>query len=267
MLPEAGKMNSAGRDASSFWLWLSVFGIFPGSAGFCQPPPASGAFELGPAIPAVVQLMAIGPGESGKNRECSATGFLINEEGYILTNAHVIEQAQHCLAATVRAKIVAKFATPQSEIATAVSCDIVGLDGLHDLAVMKTERALQTDLAGSRIALVALDSAEVAVGTPVFVTGHPAFAWHALTQSGKIICRRSLRLLENSAEPTEVIVLNIPLRVGNSGSPVYLEAGGGVIGVVERQDPGHPSYSVAVPIRYAIALLNRHGVRWHPSRR
>ena len=47
---------------------------------------------------AVVQLLAIGPGGQEQNRECSATGFLINEEGYILTNAHVVQDAHRCLA-------------------------------------------------------------------------------------------------------------------------------------------------------------------------
>jgi len=70
---------------------------------------------------AVVQLLAIGPGQGEKNRACSATGFFVNEEGYILTNAHVVEDARRCLAGSPEAKIVAKLATPDAHAATAVS--------------------------------------------------------------------------------------------------------------------------------------------------
>jgi S1-C subfamily serine protease len=212
-----------------------------------------------PTAAAVVQLLAVGPGERGMNRECAATGFLVSEEGYILTNAHVVEDARRCLAASLGTKIMAKLARAGARAATGVSCDVVGLDDLHDLAVLKTERPLSAE---ERPGFVRLDPAEVAEGTPVAVTGHPAFAWHPTTQRGRVIRRATLGLSEKSAEKSEIIVLDIPLQRGASGSPVYVESGG-VVGVVERQNPSRPSETVAVPIRYAVELLDRHAVRWH----
>lgn len=256
------------RRSLVFCLATLVFCLLP--FGFCFRPSASSQTPLdskndGGVVPAVVQLLAIGPGTGEKNRECSATGFLVNAEGYILTNAHVVEDAQRCVAKTPGAKILAKLAQPESRTATAVSCDVVGVDDLHDLAVMKTERPPPATTAGGPGAFALLDPREVAEGTAVVVTGHPAFTWKPVTQSGKVLRRGALRLSEESTETSDVLVLDIPLRRGNSGSPVYLDAGGGVVGIVERQDALRPSQTVAVPVRYAIELLNRHGVKWYPS--
>jgi serine protease Do len=217
-----------------------------------------------PVTAAVVQLLAVGPGAEDKNRECAATGFLVNEDGYLLTNAHVIADARRCLAASPGTKIMAKLARPGARAAPAVSCDVVGLDDLHDLALLKTERPLPE---GERPAYARLDPAEIAEGTPVAVTGHPAFVWHPTTQKGRVIRRAALRLSEKSKEKSDVIVLDIPLRPGASGSPVFLQAGGGVVGIIERQNPARPSETVAVPIRYAIELVNSHGVRWYSAPR
>jgi S1-C subfamily serine protease len=218
-----------------------------------------GTLDAGNPAGAVVQLLAIGPGAGDKNAACAATGFLVNEDGTILTNAHVVEDARRCLAGSSEAKIVAKLAGPDSRTAKAVSCDVVALDELHDLALLKTERPL-----GEGHVCVLLDAMPPAEGTAVAVTGHSAFAWQPTTQKGRVIRRASLTLFEKSAEKTDVIVLDIPLQRGASGSPVYLDSGV-VVGVVERQYPSRTSETVAVPIRYAIELLERLHVRWHES--
>lgn len=210
---------------------------------------------------AVVQLLAVGPGVGDKNRECSATGFLVNEAGYILTNAHVVEEARHCLAVSAEGKIVAKFAGSGSR-AEAVSCDVVGTDEAHDLAVLKLERLPAGE---GRVDFVVLDAREVGEGTPVAVTGHSASTWQPTTERGNVIRHVPLALNESSSEKTEVFILNIPLRRGASGSPVYLLSGSAVVGVVSRQNPSRPAETVAVPVRYSIELLNRLGVRWHVS--
>jgi serine protease Do len=221
------------------------------------------SFATEPVTAAVVQLLAVGPGAEDKNRECAATGFVVNEEGYLLTNAHVVADARRCLAASPGTKIMAKLARPGTRAATAVSCDVVAVDDLHDLALLKTERALE----GEGPAYARLDPVEVAEGTPVAVTGHPAFAWRPTTQKGRVIRRGVLGLSEKSGEKSDVIVLDIPLERGASGSPVFQPAGGGVVGIIERQNPARPAETVAVPIRYAIELVDRHGVRWHSAPR
>lgn len=233
-----------------------------------------------PVPSAVVQLLAVGPGPHGQNQDCSATGFIINEDGYILTNAHVIEKSKECLAKSPGAKLMAKFVNsvfdgPSSgklepsrateTAAPAVACDLVGVDDVHDLAVLKLERPPPFGGSGHAAPYLLLDAIQVSTGAAVKVTGHPASTWDALTQSGKIIAHRSLALSERSDEPTDMIAVDIPLKHGSSGSPVYLEAGGAVVGVVERQNTLDTSQTLAVPIRYACELLDRLGVKWHAA--
>jgi serine protease Do len=243
--------------------FLLVLVLSVGLPALPQEDPVTESPAAEPTAAAVVQLLAVGPGEQGKNRECSASGFLVNEEGYILTNAHIVEDARQCLAASPETKIMAKLPRAKLRAVPAVSCDVIGLDDLHDIAVLKTERPLTGE---ERPGFLPLDPAEVADGTPVAVTGHPAFAWHPTTQHGKVIRRTALGLSDRSAEKSDILVLDIPLKRGASGSPVYDESGA-VVGVVERHYPSRPSETVAVPIRYAIELLNRHGVRWHLARK
>jgi serine protease Do len=223
-------------------------------APVANPPAASFAHAN-----AIVELIALGPGEHGKNRECQATGFLVNEDGYILTNAHVVDEARNCLAGATPQRILAKPVTAEPSAADAISCDVVMVDALHDLALLKARRPLG-------YGYFPLDPAEVEEGTEVAVTGHPAFAWHAETKSGTVIGRASMALSDTSPAKSDVLVVDIPLLKGASGSPVYRATDGKVVGVIERKDLEHPARTIAVPIRYAIELLDCAGVKWRSEK-
>ena len=207
----------------------------------------------------VVQLLAIGPGAGEKKHECAATGFLVNDEGYILTNAHVVEDARRCLASSPGAKILAKFGPGDGRTVEAVACDVIALDEDHDLALLRMERPLIEGLHGTSLRL---RRDPVPTGTRVWVTGHPSFVWQARTYQGKVIARESVALGDRGGLRTEVLVLDIPLQRGASGSPVVLESGE-VIGVIERQRASNRLETVAVPISDAIELLEAKGIRWH----
>ena len=234
-------MRRSAGSAICAWVCAALSIISP--SGFFAEQLSDPHITPDPVVRAVVQLLAIGPGERSQNRECAATGFFVNEEGYLLTNAHVVEDAKRCLAHSPKAKIIAiplGGTTPNSTTARAVSCDVIALDEAHDLALLKTERPPPGDDSGASRPVLFLKASEVADSTPVSVTGHPLFAWQAITQSGKVVRRATLRLSESSPTPSEVLILDIPLRQGNSGSPVYLQASNVVVGIVERRDPSRP---------------------------
>ena len=232
---------------------------FPSSA-LGQERPSAG-IGTNPAK-AVVQLLAVGPGAGEKKEECAATGFLVNEDGYILTNAHVVDDARRCLAASLRGKIVAKYGQPISRAAQVVSCDVVAVDEDHDLAILKTEKPLPSEAGESSLAL---STSAVPDGTRVAVTGHPAFTWQPRTFQGMVVGRAALALNDRSNRQSDVLTIDIDLQRGASGSPVYLESGA-VVGIVERKRPAQPAQTVAVPIGYAIRLLDLYGIRWHVAR-
>jgi S1-C subfamily serine protease len=222
---------------------------------------------------AVVELIALGPGGNGNNRECQATGFLVNERGYILTNSHVVDEARDCLAGASPERILAKPMTADPTTASAVPCRLVILDDLHDLAVLKTLRPLfpkpseavadaKPDAKGI---FLPLDPGAVEDGTAVSVVGHPDFTWHAEMKSGRIVGRGTTVLSDTSSQKSDVLYLDIPLLKGSSGSPVYRASDGSVVGIVERKDLQHRGRTIVVPIRYAIELLDRAGVKWHSA--
>jgi serine protease Do len=239
--------------------------LSPSIAG--QSPQAEGRVKVPPQEDrtwrSVVQLVAVGPADKEQNHACSATGFLIDEEGYLITNAHVVEDARRCLEKAPGAKILAKLTINDSRTAQAVPCEVVGIDGPNDLALLKTERPLLRN-PGDKPPYATLDAHAVAEGTEVWVTGYPAFSWQPVTQAGRVTWHGRTRLEDNdvNSSASEALMVDIHLRPGNSGSPVY-GPGGGVIGVVDKRDSLRPSYSIAVSIRYAIELADRHGVRWH----
>lgn len=238
---------------------------------------------LGPAIPAqrsqegkgvargnisaaVVELVAIGPGPSDQASVCSGTGFLVNEAGYLLTSAHFVAEARKCLAGVAGAKILAKPLTPNPRLAAAVACDVAALDEVHDLAVLKLSGALASGNPATFGSFIALRPDDNEAGTAIGVTGHPFLAWRPQTQYGHVIQVERLPLWETSPERSEVLVMDVALEKGTSGSPVYRLADGAVVGIVEQKDALRPPWSVAVSIRYAIELLDRKGIAWHTPR-
>ncbi len=250
------------RRSRSFFLSLCLLPFALCLRSSSQAGPGANSSPGDHGASGVVQLLAIGPGAGEKKQECAATGFLVNDDGYILTNAHVVEDARRCLARSPGAKILAKFGPGDGRTAEAVACDVVAMDEEHDLAVLKTEFPLPE---GQRGSFLRLSADSVPEGTHVAVTGHPSFVWQPRTFEGKVISRQELALSERTRRRTEVLVLDIPLLRGASGSPVYVESGV-VVGIVERQRPSNRLQTVAVPVAQAILLLDRHTIRWTPGR-
>lgn len=242
-------------------LWPLTFAFCLLTFGFCfaflSAPPAK-APQSDRALPGVVELLAVGPGDRARNRECEATGFLINEDGYLITNAHVVADLRRCLSADPGGEILAKLPAPGEEVARGFACEVVGLDEVHDLAVLRMMRPL----ASTSRTFAFIDPHEPAEGTPVSVTGHPEFAWQPQTQFGHVVRLDNYRLGPAGAETTKVLVLDIRLLPGNSGSPVYLESGG-VVGVVVQRDQKRQDHSVAISAGHIVEMLDRYGVKRH----
>jgi putative serine protease PepD len=155
----------------------------------------------------VVNVRVVG-GSGG----ASGTGFLIDDQGTIVTNAHVVQGA-------TRAQLRA------DEAADAIDAEVVGSDPSSDLAVLRIDPA---DAAGLT-PLTLADSDDVSVGDMAIAIGYPLGLDRTATAGIVSGLGRSIEA-PNGFSIDEVIQTDAPINPGNSGGPL-LDARGRVIGV------------------------------------
>src|SRR5215467_13375015 len=165
----------------------------------------------------------------------AGSGFVIDGEGHILTNYHVIENARQVEVTTSDKK---KY-----------KAQIVGTDPHHDLAVLQ--------IAAHSIPPAVLgDSKGLVVGQKVFAIGNP-FGLSGTMTRGIISSIRSVRGQRGFID--EAIQTDAAINPGNSGGPL-LNSRGEVIGINSMILTGGAEQSAgigfAIPINTAKAVLN-----------
>ena len=141
------------------------------------------------------------------------SGFIIREDGYIVTNAHVVEDANEFT--------VFMNGDPEGKPAT-----LVGRDNYKDIAVLKVD-------ASNLPAAVLGNSSETRVGEPVVAIGSPL--GHTATVTAGIVSSTSRKLEEvgrtpDIRKPQIYLQTDAAINRGNSGGPLF-NAVGEVIGV------------------------------------
>jgi S1-C subfamily serine protease len=145
------------------------------------------------------------------------SGFVIDKDGYIVTNYHVIESAR---------QIEVNFSGDDRVRAT-----IVGVDPSTDLALLKINaqaRALTPLPLG--------DSDAVRVGDAVVAIGNP-FGLERTVTAGIVSALQREITAPNGYTIDKVIQTDAPINQGNSGGPL-LNTRGQVIGVNSQIEPG-----------------------------
>ena len=140
----------------------------------------------------------------------TGSGFVIDREGHILTNAHVVSAAT---------SVKVKFSDERT-----VSGQVIGTDVDTDLAVLKVD-ADDLDLHPLELA----DSDSVQVGDPTIAIGNPFGLERTLTTGVVSALQREIRAA-NGFAIDDVIQTDAAINPGNSGGPL-LDALGRVIGV------------------------------------
>ncbi|MEE4271835.1 MAG: trypsin-like peptidase domain-containing protein [Thermoanaerobaculales bacterium] len=170
-------------------------------------------------IPAVVEIATIseivpstGPAQQVRTGGLGS-GFLISDEGVILTAAHVVHLAED---------VAVRWANGEISPAT-----IVSSSPSADLAMIRAET-----VPSSVTPLVLADSDSVKVGEQVFIIGAPLGYAHTLTE-GHVSARRIPEDLFGGIEPVELLQTDAAINEGNSGGPMFNMAGE-VIGVVSH---------------------------------
>ena len=135
------------------------------------------------------------------------SGFIIDKEGHILTNNHVVAGARQVEVTLANKK---KY-----------KAEIIGLDQSHDLAVIQIKAAgLQSAVLG--------DSSQLQVGQKVYAIGNP-FGFSGTMTRGIVSSVRSVQTPEG-AYIDEAIQTDAAINPGNSGGPL-LNSRGDVIGI------------------------------------
>ncbi len=202
------------------------------------------------ALPAVVSLTTTArapkPGrpDGGAARDDHArglgAGFIINPDGYILTSAHVIEDASE-----VSVELVGLDGHPEERRAT-----IVGQDSHTDIALLKVE-------AGRPLPVLPLGSADdVEVADWVVVVGNPFGLTQSVTVGVVSYKGRDDVVPSGRTGYYDYLQTDAPINPGNSGGPI-LDMQGDVVAIANAVNVAGQGIGFGVPIDVAKAVLNR----------
>jgi hypothetical protein len=227
------------------------------------------------AICPVVYRLDESPSPRGYHYAFFGNAFFINEQGYLLTDAHVLETFRD--GGQPYLIVRRPNAPPRLLQATIVATDLP-----HDVAIL---RVTPNPFTGKyRVAFLPLATDPAAPGQSVLALSlHPTHLQDAQSleapredrSPGQVLSYESTQL-EKSAPAARVFLLSHPVTRGQSGSPVLTSDCRAVVGIIEgrwlrslsaaAKSPAQVSTipGAATPIEYAIALLQRQAISWHP---
>jgi len=174
----------------------------------------------------------------------SGSGFIISDDGYIVTNNHVVEQANRI---TVELSDRRRFDNVR----------LIGRDATTDVALLKLD--------AKNLSAVALGSSDdsrvgewvLAVGSPGFTAGTAPLT---MTVTAGIISAkgRNIRIIDETSAIEDFIQTDAAINPGNSGGPL-VNARGEVIGVnaaIASRTGTYEGYGFAVPIDLAREVID-----------
>ena len=174
-----------------------------------------------------------GPPQGDAIRKGTGSGFIVSADGYILTNAHVVDGA---IEVTVKLTDNREF-----------NARVVGVDRRTDVALVKID---SRDLPSVKIG----DASKVKVGEWVAAIGSPFGLENSVTAG--IVSAKSRSLADENYVP--FIQTDVAINPGNSGGPLF-NMSGEVIGInsqIYSRTGGYMGLSFAIPIDVAVKVKN-----------
>jgi len=249
--------------------------VFPSSAPVVAEAPADDA-ALSAAICPIVYPVDQSSSLRGAHFLFYGNGFFISNEGYFLTVAHVLSQLHggqpHVL-------LRAPAGPPRI-----VQAALVAIDRDHDIAIL---RVTPNPFEGKyEVSFLPLAYGHQQRGETVLAAARRPFKPKDAYTSEALVEERSpgevydfqFSQLDKGRSDTELFLFNHQVQFGQSGAPVVSVNSREVIGLVEGQwlrsslvplttavSQGDPGVGAAIPIHYAIALLQQRGVTWQTA--
>jgi serine protease Do len=255
------------RVPALLWLWLFVMAPSALAQPVLRAPVPDPLVKMNESIdaltrkvwPSVVQIQVSSYGARTEGPQGNAgvvigrqqsvgSGFVIDAEGYILTNAHVVEGAQ-------RVQIVLPADNADGTLATALSgrtrlvpAQIVGITTELDLAVLKVE--------GLKLPALPLATyTQVRQGEMVFAFGSPNGLRNSLSHGLVSAVARQV----DPDSPQIFVQTDAPINPGNSGGPL-VNIRGEVVGVntfIMSQSGGNEGLGFAIPSATARTVFRQ----------
>lgn len=185
---------------------------------------------------------SMGPGRP-QPQQSMGSGFIVSEDGYILTNNHVVAGAE---------EIIVRLADRRELEAT-----IVGTDPRSDMAVLKVEA---NDLPVVRLAA----ANKLEVGEWVVAIGSPFGFDHTVTAG--IVSAKGRALPTENYVP--FIQTDVAINPGNSGGPL-LNLDGEVVGInaqIYTRSGGFMGVSFAIPVGVVMNVFEQIREKGHVTR-
>ena len=165
------------------------------------------------------------------------SGLMIDKEGYLVTNYHVIEGAEEVIAIL--------------ENKTQLKTKVIGYDRKYDIALLKVEESK------AYAALKLGDSDKVRIGEDVIAIGNPFGLQHTVTKG--IISSKHRTI---GAGPfDDFLQTDASINPGNSGGPIFNEKGE-VIGISTAIKSSAQGIGFAIPINVVkdiVVQLKKYG--------
>ncbi|MFP4251122.1 MAG: trypsin-like peptidase domain-containing protein [Guyparkeria sp.] len=170
-------------------------------------------------------------------QENDGSGFILSSDGYVVTNAHVIDGAN---------KVFVRLTDGRELVA-----DVVGIDGIGDIALLKVD--------AEGLPSVSLgDSDEVRPGQWALAIGSP-YGFDQTVTAG-VISGLGRHLPGQSRQPyVPFIQSDVAINPGNSGGPLF-NTRGQVVGInaqIFTESGAFNGISFAIPINYVVDVIRQ----------
>lgn len=169
----------------------------------------------------------------------SGTGFVISEDGYILTNYHVIEDAYN-----TNSPITVMFSSESGYDTTEYTAEVIGFERNNDVAIIKIDA---TGLSAATLG----SSSDLLVGDTIYAVGNPLGELTYSMTPG--IVSATDRVITTEEGRMNMFQISAAVNEGNSGGPVY-NAYGQVVGIVTAKPNTSSSGTSTEGIGFAIPI-------------
>lgn len=205
------------------------------------------AAKVSPSVVGITNLQRSGDIFNQRTSESTGSGVIVDEEGYIVTNNHVVKNAE---------KLIVTLIDGNEE-----NAEVVGTDARSDLALIKIK--VDRHVTPARLG----DSDQLVVGEEVLAKGNPMGLRFARSVTAGIISGLNRLLTTEEGFSYRLIQTDAAINPGNSGGALF-NLNGDVIGIntIKISADGFEGMGFSIPVnqvRKVIQALKETGkVDW-----